>query len=67
MEETAPLSKEDLISKRIHFGDRIKVLLSQEGIKQADLARMLGLSPQSINITLGKGSRYPATYLYSLN
>ncbi|MEO0584294.1 MAG: helix-turn-helix transcriptional regulator, partial [Bacteroidota bacterium] len=67
MEENSPLSKEDLISKRIHFGDRIKVLLSQEGVRQSDLARMLGLSPQSVNITLGKGSMNTDTWQDILN
>ena len=59
--------RKSLIDRRIHFGDRIKKLLSQEGVKQADLARKLGLSPSSLNVSLGKGSMNTDTWQDILN
>jgi len=67
MSEKDKLYREKLIERRIHIGDRLKKLLSQEGVKQADLARKLGLSPQSLNVSLGKGSMNTDTWQDILN
>ncbi|MEL6625431.1 MAG: helix-turn-helix transcriptional regulator [Bacteroidota bacterium] len=49
-------STENVMPELIHIGERLKTLLNQKRISQAELARRLGTTAQSVNNSLNNQS-----------